>query len=289
MWPRDPAAGGVLPNPITAETNQSFYHPENSIDLNAILRTVFGTNMFTTVVSEVFDAKFTIAYKAAYTVTNLTNIPVRYECLKFRVIRDVPAYGDGGTNIGLQNPFNMAAHYYYSTQDRNATDIGVFQTAIHTERNQLTNNPAWYHWYKLVKKDKFTLGPGKMKKHTLSRKAHQMSLLEVYPNIVIAQANPPYVANARRRGDTFIVYKMLSDAADANGASGNIWQDQSTRTTPLSLLAYQCNYTVCRPNTQVKTLFFPLDTLGYKQVPVAADIVVMADDDIKEAPQRFVE
>jgi len=282
MWPRVPSAD---------QASHSFYIPQGYFDMADLMPKVFGTGWYSTINnSEVFDSYFTIAWQARYMVMNLTNVPVRYVAKVFKVKRDVPNLATSTNTRSFNNPLNLVGQYLKDIGDKAAADgADANNSGLHTERVQLESIPAWNHWFKTLKTDRFTLGPGKRKGHTLRRRNHNIKLVELFPNVIAAgTGGAPPILHAFRRGDIFIMYKMLSDPADVNDAIAPL-EAESTRTTPISLLSYQVNYVVRKPSVVIRSQFTPFDSHGFKSGVVAADIAVMADDDIKEVPQRIVD
>lgn len=278
MWPRQIGAG---------ENNGGFYTPATQNDMLNMMDFIFGTGWYTTQTSEVWDSNFTMSWKARYEVVNITNIPVRYEVERWKIMKDVPYVAGGASSQNTLNPLTLAGQYLYSTGDTTAlSNQDAGNTGLHTIRNQLSANKAWTNWYTRTSKKTFTLQPGKMKAHTISRKTYTQRLVDNYPNILVNQIVSPTPLFCRRKGDSFLLYKMLSEPADVNDVIADPLQETSTRTTPKSVLSYQCQYTVLKPNVRKQTAFIPLPTLGYNTTTLTmADIAVMADSDFKEAPE----
>jgi len=281
MWPRVPSAD---------QASHSYYTPQGYFDMVDLMPKVFGTGWYATLNnSEVFDSYFSIAWQARYMVMNLTNVPVRYVAKVFKVKRDVPNLATSTSTRSFNNPLNIVGQYLKDIGDKAIADgADANNSGLHTERVQLESIPAWNHWFKTLRTDRFTLGPGKRKAHTLKRRNHNIKLVDLFPNVIAGTVSAPAILNAFRRGDTFIMYKMLSDPADVNDATSDPLSAESTRTTPLSLLSYQVNYIVRKPNVTIRSQFTPLDSHGFKSGVAAADIAVMADDDIKEVAQIVV-
>lgn len=278
MWVRQPLA---------TEDLSDMYHPMVVHDISAMISSILGTGWWsTTINSEIWETVLQVAWQARYSVTNLSNTPVDYERLVFRVKRDVPNFAAGTVTLAMGNPFNIVGEYLYQTGDKAAGDSqSAVNAGLHTERIKLENIPAWYHWYKLVNKKRFTLHPGATKKHVLRRKPYLFHPIDQYPTIVagqiIGQPSPSY---CRMRGDTFIVYKMISRPADINDAVAPL-EANSTRTAPLSLMAYQCNYLITKPSVRKNTVLNQLVSYGLGIAAADANIAVMADEDFKEEPQ----
>jgi len=282
MWPKNIGA---------TDATASFYTPLNNLDIDDLVPTVFGTQWFGTArTTQAWDVKATLGWKARYQVVNMTNVTVQYEKLVFKVIKDTPNIASTVANQSLQNPLNIAGQYLRQSEDKAAADSGdATNGGLHTERNQLTAIPAWTHWHRLVQKKKFSLAPGKMHTDYITSKQKPFNLIDWFPQTIVQAAIPiePVPFWCRRKGQHFILYKMLSAPADCNDASAPE-NAESTRTTPLSLLSYQVNYNMFIPNVLQKTRFLPLATLGYKAGIAAADIVVMGDIDVQEVAERIV-
>lgn len=281
MWPR----GNLSSEAQT--TASAFMAPMYHNDISQIMSTVLGSSWWALQSTEIYQQKLLIAWKARYQVTNLSNTEVNYERLVFRVKQQIPFVGLTTFNNNTGNPFNLAGAYLAAVQELNSGDaIDATNAALHTERNDIQYNPAWNHWYELKSKKRFSLNPGKTITHILNRKQRMFNALEMYPNILTpggVQATPLFV---QLRGDTFIVYKMLSSPADVNDAALPLLAT-STRTQPISLLSYQVNYFVLKPNVKPSTQFTAMTSYGITATGIA-NIALMGNNNIVEVPMANV-
>jgi len=282
MWPKDVG---------TTDQTAAFYTPLNWNDVDAIVPAVFGTQWYGTGnTSQVWEIKASLSWQARYQVVNLTNVTVNYEVMMFKCKRDIPNFASTTEGQSFANPLNIAGQYLKQTNDKAGADSGdASNGGLHTERNQLNNIPAWNYWYKQVTKKKFSLAPGKMKTNFIKSKTKPFQLIDWYPQTIVQSAIPiePPALFCRRKGQTFLLYKMLSAPADVNDSAAPK-DAESTRTTPLSLLSYQVNYTLFVPELYQRTKFLPLTTIGYKAGAAQADIRVMGDSLITEIPELVV-
>lgn len=279
MWPR-------LPDTTAEDESQGgFYSPEYLTDMGIIIDGVLGAGWYNLLNnSELYETKIGIAWKARYSVTNMSNKVVEFERLVFKIKRDVPSAT--GTNlVSLDNPFNMAGEYLYTTQDATSLDFqNASNNGLHTERNRIETIPTFNHWYKLLSKKKFHLGPGATKTHSIKRKSHMFSPIDMWPNVKpLGAISQPAGSFLRTKGNTFIIYKMFSQPADMNDTLLPL-KALSTRTAPIGLLGYQCNYYTTKFALRKRTQFTPLSTLGFGQPASNADVVVMGNGQIGEVP-----
>lgn len=282
MWPRTNSASEQL-------VPLGFMTPEDAVDIATMVPLVYGTTWYSSVVDEVFRTGWNIAYKARYQCTNMSNTETRYEVLVFRQVRDAPNTTASAFAASLINPLNVVGSQLKGGLDRTGVDFAdARNTALHTERILLENQPSWRHYHKLLSKKKFVLGPGKTKTHYIGRKTRFVKMLEYFPDTIIGQPAAPTMLMYRRRGDKFLMYKALSSPADVNDTVIGL-AAETTRTIPVSLLSYQCNYFIHKPNVRPASAYITLPTHGIKAVVGAADIVVMADDNVQEVVQRNVD
>lgn len=282
MWPRLNTANEAL-------VVGGFYTPEDAQDLGNIMPYVFGNTWYTTVVDEIYRTGWNIAYKARYQCTNMSNSTTKYDMLVFRVIRDTSNSAATLINSSPINPLNIVGQQLKAGIDRSAADDGdAKSSALHTERIQIEKEPSWRHYHKLLMKKSFMLGPGETKTHFIGRRSRFVKLIDYYPDAIVGQASIPAMLMWRRRGDKFIMYKMYSMPADVNDATVGLTAD-STRTVPVSLLSYQVNYFINKPAIRPASAFIALPSSGFKAIPVAADIAIMGDDDVKEVAMRNVD
>lgn len=279
MWPR---------TNTSTENSTVFYHPEEYHDYNDMVNEIFGTSWYDSIRDEVWRTMLYIAWNCRYEITNLTNVDIHYEALTYKVRRDVSNLGTSTTSYGFQNPFNVVGMQLCAGQDTGAADASdATNVGLHTERIQLKYQPAWAHFYKEVRKHKFKLGPGKSKTFRLKKKGHVIKLLDIYQSVIVNQGTKPAATNCRKQGDVFMIFKMLSGAAGINDGIVGL-AATSTRTIPVSLLAYQCNYIINKPNFAMISKFVALPSSGFGVPASIADIAVMGDDDFKEIPQAVV-
>lgn len=282
MWARQPNAD---------ETDVSFYHPASYQDLSTMMPTILGgvTWYNTTGISEIFDSHFMLAWRAKYQVTNMSNVPVRYVLKVFKVKKNVENISaTAGSSQSLANPLNMVGQYLRATGDKAAIDSpDAANGGLHTERTRLETIPTWTHWYKTIKTVPFKLEPGVTKTYSLRRKYVTYKTVDLYPTLVDGTGTQPAIRSLRRKGDVFVMVKMLSEVAGVNDGVVGL-AATTTRTRPVSILSYSCNYFTRRVPVAIKTQFTGLPSYGFAPTVLDANRVVMADEDIKEVAQSVV-
>jgi len=272
-YPREP--GGSVAN----ENERMIYPMDNhdvyKIALNQLPAGQDGTNPYQTFLH--------IGWKATYEIRNQNNFPVKYEALKFRVKRNIP-YLENAFPASLeqswQNPFNVAGNFIQRTGEH--TQGGgpdATHGALHKIQCDVQKLPP-FQWAFSCKKKVFKLGPGQTKTFTITgRKAFKKI------EMIGAEIEASTITHAKMdhwAGSKFICFKMMSAPADYTASEATIWQETSTRTTPVCLLSYAAEYRVLRPIqlTQAITTL-ELGASGFVADPEEAKIQNMGDDDMK--------
>jgi hypothetical protein len=271
---------------VAGEDLGEYYTPMDYHDVNDIVFVAFGNAYWNIQTSMIYETRLLISYDARYQVTNLSNGPVKYQMLEFRVKKGVPTIIPTNGTMGLLNPLNPAGTYNVNTFDGSG-DINATNRGLHTERHQIRFNPAWNHWFKQTKQKTFTLSPGALRTDFVRRKRHLYKLIDFYPSVVANNGLRPDPVFARWAGTKFIMYKMLSSPADINDTALPLVAT-STRTAPVSLLSYQVNYTMHKPDIAPKTTFAPLESKGYANVAADVDIRFMGDANVAEQEEKNV-
>lgn len=280
MYPRDRES---------TESTAYMYGPLCTEDWNLIMLQCLPT-FAVGANSSLYKIALLIAYQARYQVINQTNVAVHYEAYVFRVKKSVPLTSQVGISYDYRNPLNVAGNYLTRTQDLGPGDNNNADSiALHTERVHFEKMPPIREYFKLIKKSKFTLQPGKMKTHYIKSKQRKYRIIENYPTVVVLETGIPVQYQCWWKGTTFIVYKSLSSPADIlSDGETNYLTKFSTRTTPASLVSYQCNYHVLKPalaEEQLDMVHINLPTIGYRAAVNETAISAMGLTTLTALPQ----
>jgi len=289
--PIEPAAQYCWPRSVTAGSAEKdeMWYPWCTADVQAFLDNCFTSNQILYQNAILFKNFFTCRYTAEYSVRNQTNFPVRYEILRFRCKRDI--YRKTDTNHrDYTNPFNMASLYLYRLADQSAADSSYADNrALHTNRVKFEQIPTITSVFSCRKKYR-TLQPGQVIHYTIHGKK-TFNVIDLVGDTIVGTAaswaHPQWF-----EGTKWMAFKMLSDSADytgADGETGNILHNESTRTTPACLLTYEIKYNVLVPNSNRETKVKLLGSAGIHDAPTAGTIANMADSDEKESVQIVVD
>lgn len=286
----EPMAQYLYPK-LTGNEEQFMYGPMCLADWKEIGNKVGLLDMFSTQTTNIYKMHWLVSYKARYQVLNNNNIPVTYAAIIFKCKKNVPYTSpvDIDFSNSYTNPLNVAGAYLARSGDVATADLeDARNIALHTERVNMEKLPPIYEYWKVIKKQYFTLSPGRMKTHVIKGKQRKYRLIEQYPGPTVQPS--PDIAQPRIcwwKGTTYILYKAIAAPADFKEAvePPNRVDKLSTYTTPASIISYQVNYNVIVPDTandQLRNKTHFLGGSGFGAPASAAEVELMADVDIKK-------
>lgn len=276
MWPRQP--GVSLASFVLA--------PEYIRDWNNIILAMFGTTWYVGRAQDIYNHKFMLGYRARYSVTNQTNSPVDYKYYICKWRRDIPRIF-GNNTLDYENIFNVAGAYLarLSSPD-NLSNADATNDALTFESENMLTYPPVKDLIKVVKTGKFTLAAGDNRAVSISRRTRRINILKMYPPMTPGTVETTPQPNYHwEKGDSFVLFRMFTRPADYNDGTVVAEDALSTRTTPVSLLSYDCKYTAMRMEPLQNMQHVILPSYGLLDDVDETKIQVVADDDIKAVPE----
>jgi len=220
----------------------------------------------------------------------MSNGVVRYEKHIYRVKRDVPNFASSATTSDTANPLNLAGAGLYAMSDSlpGTGDVSdAKNNGLHTERNELNQIASWNYYFTRKSKKSFQLGPGKTFTTYIKQKPRAFRPIDLYPLAIVNQAVRPTSNWNFQKGQPIVIFKMISEPADIND-SVPVETAKTTRTQPVSLLSYQCNYLIAKLQNTPGSVFTILPSKGIQNV-VAGSVVFMGSSDNVEQKQANVD
>jgi len=277
MWARDPGA-------VTGEQSRMIY-PLDSYAQNLITTSMYQSNPGNG--TSIYQDRFYIKYVAKYSIRNQNNFTTRFEVLKMRAKKSIPYPPTGTTTVSAswENPFNVAGAYLRKMSDVTNTDPpNATNFSLHTIRTKFEQLPPIKEAFS-VKKKMIKLEPGQQRDFTISQ-GKWYKWTDFY-GINFPDTNHAVPYYEWLRGTTAICFKMYSEPADYNEdeEDPSVFKHASTRTTPVALMSYECNYYTLKPATQSFTVFNTFGNVGIVEDPDIVKIQNMEDDDFKTQAQ----
>lgn len=287
----EPMATYIYPREnLATETLGAFFGPLNLADWNLIMSQTYGAGTIWGTTDQLYDHRIQIGYKARYQIRNNTGYPGKYEVLVFKWRKDVPNFNQASFTYPWDHPLNVAGAYLEKQSDIASNDLeNADNKGLHTERIKLENIPPIRQYLKLIKKKYFVLGPGAIKTHILKKKLKTYRLSDAYNQQLGSIVSQPQPIWTWRKGNILLFYKSISDPSALVAADTNPLTVNTTRTTPVTLLSYQCNYFTRHESAILpdhRSRHVTLTTIGYKDNALEADIANIGDDDMKVVVQR---
>jgi len=233
--------------------------------------------------SWIYNTMIHVKWTAKYIVKNTCNMPVKYQAIKFTSKDDIiDPEAAANKYYSYNNLMNIAGAESVRT-GKGVTDDAT-NLSLTWERTKIETYKTIKVFFKTQKKA-FTLQPGKAKTFTLSG-SKWLNTLKLYTGLWInLTALEP--RQTWQKGVSHLMFKMYSDLSDYKEAVvTNPLEQASTRTTPSSMLSYQCDYVATKP-----TEIGPNESYGYQNtagvvlVPDVTKIQNIVDLDIGMGPQ----
>lgn len=276
----DPPARYCWCRAPTASEQDRMIHPWDQEDIAAIMAELMGVPTATAGIVD-WQKQIYVSYKATYQIKNQNNNRTRFEALKFKARKDIQYYIDEGEGrYGYANPFNIAGSWLHRMKDATATPASdASNSGLKRERSQVQRVPPIQQKFS-CKKKAFVLQPGGVKTITVRFK-RWFTLMDIFGlQIQGATSWPTNPLCEFWKGQEWVAFKMYSEMADyKDGASVALTQN-STRTTPVALMGYQCNYSCLAPigttdNPGGKYVY--IGSTGIQAAPVAGNIQNIVD------------
>jgi len=285
----EPRATYMWPRALGTDIKTEMYYPWWGDDMRAIIGRLYLANALTNTLSldAYMNTLFHSSYKATYTVRNNTNFTGRYQALRFKCKEDVIDNFD--TTYGAQqlygNIMNVAGVELFRCNQGLVGDGD--NLALTWERTEIEKLKTIKLFFRIQKKQ-FSLKPGQ-KRTFIIKGSRWFNTLKLFPGEKSNEVDA-YTKQTWHKGAQMMLFKSYSDIADyADGEVVNIRTAISSRTTPLSMLSYQVDYTSYKPtDIGPKTQYYTSNTSGMINAPVVANIQNMADVSYQTVAQRVV-